>query len=62
MEAIRLGGARLPAEIGGTSAMPGFAEALDEAEIEAVLAYIKSTWPEDIRQVQWQATLQIQIP
>ncbi len=62
IEAIRLGGARLPAEIGGTSAMPAFAEALDEAEIEAVLAYIKSTWPKDIRQVQWQVTLQNQTP
>jgi mono/diheme cytochrome c family protein len=62
MEAIGLGGSRLPAEIGGTSAMPAFAEALDEAEIEAVLSYIKSTWPEDIRQVQWQVSLQNQIP
>jgi mono/diheme cytochrome c family protein len=62
MEAIRLGGSRLPAEIGGTSAMPAFAEALDESEIAAVLAYIKSAWPEDIRQAQWQVTSQNQIP
>ncbi len=26
--------------------MPGFADVLGDAEIRAVLAYIKSTWPE----------------
>ena len=26
-------------------------------EITAVLTYIKSTWPEDIQQTQWEATL-----
>ena len=29
--------------------MPGFGSMLDESEIGAVLNYIKSTWPEDIR-------------
>lgn len=62
LETIRLGGARLPAEVGGTSAMPAFAETLSQAEIDAVLAYIKSTWPEDIRQIQWQVTVQSQSP
>ena len=51
-ESIVKGGKRLPANIGGTSNMPAFGEVLSEAEIIAVLAYIKSTWPEDIRKIQ----------
>ncbi|MEW5726985.1 MAG: cytochrome c [Pseudomonadota bacterium] len=31
------------------SGMPAFVGVLSDAEIRAVLAYIKSTWPEDIR-------------
>ena len=31
---------------GYESDMPGFADVLSDAEIRAVLAYIKSTWPE----------------
>jgi mono/diheme cytochrome c family protein len=34
------------------SAMPAFAGRLSHAEIEAVLAYIKSTWPPGIRAYQ----------
>jgi len=37
---------------GYDSDMPGFAGILSDAEIEAVLAYIKSTWPERERAVQ----------
>jgi mono/diheme cytochrome c family protein len=33
---------------GYRSAMMGFADVLSEAEILAVLAYIKSTWPEEV--------------
>lgn len=32
--------------------MPGFADVLGDAEIRAVLAYIKSTWPERERSYQ----------
>ena len=32
--------------------MPGFADKLDDDEIWAVLAFIKSWWPEDIQVVQ----------
>lgn len=32
------------------SRMPAFADALTDAEIVAVLSYIKSRWPEEIRQ------------
>ena len=35
-----------------TSGMPGFGSTLDESETEAILNYIKSTWPEHIRDVQ----------
>lgn len=31
------------------SDMPGFADSLDDRDIIAVLSYIKSTWPADIR-------------
>jgi mono/diheme cytochrome c family protein len=56
-EAVKLGGARLPANIGGASNMPAFADVLTEGEITAVLTYIKSTWPEEVRALQWEATL-----
>ncbi len=36
----------------GTSGMPAFADVLTFQEIEAVLVYIKSTWPEAIRERQ----------
>jgi mono/diheme cytochrome c family protein len=32
-----------------TSGMPGFDSILEEREIEAILDYIKSTWPDHIR-------------
>ncbi|MES0808843.1 cytochrome c [Roseibium sp. SCPC15] len=34
---------------GLNSAMPGFSDTLSDDEIVAVLSWIKSTWPEDIR-------------
>lgn len=37
-----------------TSGMPGFGPVLDEEEIEAILDYIKSTWPKRIRDLQAQ--------
>lgn len=37
---------------GYESDMPGFAEVLGDAEIEAILAFIKSTWPERERAFQ----------
>jgi mono/diheme cytochrome c family protein len=59
LEAIREGGARFEgAGIGGSSAMPAFARILTEEEIDAVLTYIKSTWPADVRALQWQQTRQ----
>jgi mono/diheme cytochrome c family protein len=35
-----------------TSGMPAFGDQLTETEIEEVLAYIKSTWPQRIRATQ----------
>lgn len=35
-----------------TSGMPGFDSVLEDSEIEAILDYIKSTWPEHIREAQ----------
>lgn len=37
-----------------TSGMPGFGEVLDAPEIAAILDYIKSTWPDHIRDQQAQ--------
>lgn len=58
LETIRLGGARLPDNIGGTSEMPAFDEILNDRQMAAILTYIKSTWPEDLRLIQWQQTAQ----
>jgi mono/diheme cytochrome c family protein len=58
---ILQGGARLTGTMSGASNMPAFEDILSEAEITAVLAYIKSTWPADIRQVQWERTAVDQI-
>jgi mono/diheme cytochrome c family protein len=57
LESIALGGERLPENIGGSSEMPAYKETLTEEEMKAVLIYIKSTWPEDIRAIQWEQTL-----
>ncbi len=51
IESIKLGGARLPANT-GISAMPVYKDILTDQEITAVLAYIKSTWPNDIQATQ----------
>jgi mono/diheme cytochrome c family protein len=40
---------------GYESDMPGFKDILSDQEIWAVLAYIKSTWPERIRAIQERA-------
>jgi len=47
----KLGGQALMPE-GVKSAMPGFKELLSDADIWAVLSFIKSRWPEEIRQRQ----------
>ena len=60
IEAVALGGSRLPEGIGGSSDMPAFGEVLTADEIAAVLSYIKSSWPEDIRAIQWQQTVRDQ--
>lgn len=51
----RLGGAAAMEQagiIGFNSGMPGFSEALSDAEIWNILAYIKSTWPDRVRDIQ----------
>jgi mono/diheme cytochrome c family protein len=60
IESIELGGPRLPDNIGGFSNMPAFEDVLTEEEIIAVLTYIKSTWPEDTRSIQWEQTIRQQ--
>jgi mono/diheme cytochrome c family protein len=34
------------------SGMPGFGDVLGDTEIEAILAFIRSTWPKEIREFQ----------
>jgi len=59
IEAIKEGGARFEGlNIGGSSTMPAFADTLSDEEITAVLAFIKSTWPEDVQEMQRQQTIQ----
>lgn len=38
--------------LGFSSGMPGFGQSLSDQQIWDILAYIKSTWPEDIRETQ----------
>lgn len=49
---IREGGASLDVP-GFQSNMPAFGGSLSDAEIRAVLEYLKSTWPEREREAQW---------
>jgi mono/diheme cytochrome c family protein len=53
LESIKLGGGRLTTDQ-GVSAMPAYENVLSDEEISAVLAYVKSTWPSDIRLAQAQ--------
>ena len=48
---IKLGG-QATAQPGSTSLMPAFDGGLSDADIWAVISYIKSTWPEHIQQAQ----------
>ena len=51
----KLGGEALMRERGITgfgSGMTGFADVLDDGEIWDILAWIRSTWPDDIREIQ----------
>jgi mono/diheme cytochrome c family protein len=59
VESIKEGGQRLPPNL-GTSKMPPFGAVLTDAEITAVLAYIKSHWPADIQAAQWEINLRDQ--
>jgi mono/diheme cytochrome c family protein len=43
---------------GYESDMPAYGEVLSDADIAAVLAYIKSTWPSDILKLQKEVSLQ----
>ncbi len=57
----KLGGAEVLAMLGIAdfeSGMPGFGHVLSDDDIRAVLTYIKSTWPEDIRRHQERLTQQ----
>ena len=38
------------------SGMPGFGEVLSDSEIQSILSFIKSTWPERERRVQAERT------
>lgn len=54
LDVVRRGGAAALADLGVEfdSAMPAFGDVLSDAEIVAILGYIASTWPEDIRAAQ----------
>ncbi len=56
---VKLGGAETLARSGVTgfvSGMPAFGAALSDADIVAILDYIKSTWPERVRDHQRRVT------
>lgn len=56
IQIVKLGGARVPPSE-GVSNMPGYATILSDMEIVAVLTYIKSSWPPEVQQVQWEVTM-----
>ena len=58
LDYIRRGGQAVLDDMGVsfTSGMPAFERGLSNAEIDAVLAYIKSTWPDRIRAAQAERT------
>lgn len=56
--AITRDGSAAHAPPGVKTAMPGFAGTLSEREITAAIAFIKSTWPADIRARQARTTAQ----
>lgn len=51
---VKLGGQQVLDDLGVrfTSAMPGFDGILTGAEIEAILDFIRASWPERIREIQ----------
>ncbi len=51
IDSLKRGGARLDTSL-GTSPMPAYEGVLSDEEMAAVIAYIISTWPADIRQAQ----------
>ena len=56
---VRLGGAEALAQAGVPdfpSNMPAFGDVLDDAEIDAVLGFIKESWPEELREAQAERT------
>ncbi len=56
---VKLGGEETLRKMGITgvqSAMPGFADLLNDREIHDILAYIKSTWPAELREYQLHIT------
>ena len=57
-EYTKLGGQNALAKMGVefVSGMPGFGEQLTDGEIKDILAFIKSTWPERIQEVQTERT------
>ncbi|KNG95402.1 c-type cytochrome [Pseudaestuariivita atlantica] len=57
-EYTKLGGAVLMQRMGieMESGMPGFGDRLTDAQIHDVLAFIKSTWPDRIRDIQAERT------
>jgi hypothetical protein len=56
IQIVKLGGSRVSPEQGASN-MPGYANVLSDVEIAAVLAYIKSSWPPEVQQVQWEVTM-----
>ncbi len=52
LDRIRGGAAALPEKLQWISNMPAYEEILTEEEIQALLVYIKSSWPADIRRAQ----------
>jgi mono/diheme cytochrome c family protein len=56
LERIRTGTATMSPDMQAASNMPAYQEILSEAEMQAVLAYIRNEWPTDTQRSQARAT------
>lgn len=55
-ERIRYGTATLPPDLQAVSNMPAYDGVLSDADVEAVLLFIKSRWPDNIQSLQTERT------
>jgi mono/diheme cytochrome c family protein len=56
LDIVTRGGQAVYGDVNTKSNMPGFGDKLDEADLKAILDFIKSRWGKDEREFQWWMT------